>query len=149
MSGKKSIELVPSSSLPNTYVYKIFVIENEEIHKKIQDLVNKGHILPSSSPCGSPVILVPKKDGTWRMCIEYQALNKISMKNRYPLPRIYKLIDNMKCAKFFTKLNLKSGYHQISVDPIDVSKTALKKKEVLFEWLVIPFGLTNAPATFM
>ena len=112
-------------------------------------MINKGHIYPNSSTCGSPVILVPKKDKTWRMCINYRVLIKISVKNRYPLPRIDELINCLKGAKFFTKLDLKSGYHQISIESTDVWKTNFKTKEGLFEWLVMPFGLTNAPATFM
>ena len=112
-------------------------------------MVDKGHIYPNSPPYGSPVVLVPKKDETWRMCIGYQALNKISVKNKYPLPRIDELIDNLKGAKLFTKLDLKSRYHQIPNDTTDVWKMDFKTKEGLFEWLVMPFGLTNAPVTFM
>ena len=85
---KHSIELVPSSSLPNAFIYRRSILENEEIHRKILDLIDKGHIRPNSSPSGSPVILVPKKDGTWRMCIDYRDLNKILVKNKYPLPQI-------------------------------------------------------------
>ena len=122
---------------------------NKEIRKQIQDLINKGHIRPSSSPCGSPVILVPKKDRTWCMCIDYQDLNKISVKNKYPLQQIDEVIDNLKGAKLFTKFDLNSGYHQIPIDSTNVWKMNFKTKEGLFEWLVMCFLLTNAPTTFM
>ena len=89
------------------------------------------------------------KDKTWHMCIEYRGLNKISVKNRYPLPQIDELIYSLKCANFFTKLDLKSRYHQIPIESTDVCKTTFKTKEGLFEWLLMPFGLTNAPVTFM
>jgi hypothetical protein len=91
------------------------VMENTEIKKQIQELLNKGVIVPSSSPCGSPIVLVPKKEGTWRMCVDFRALNKITVKNRYPLPRINDLLDQLKDAKYFTKLDLRSRYHQIRI----------------------------------
>ena len=112
-------------------------------------MIDKGHICPISSPYGILVILVPKKDGTWCMCIDYQALNKISVNNICPLPWIDELIDSVKGTNFFMKLNLKSRYHQISIESIDVLKTAFKTKEGLFDWLIMHFGLTNAPTTFM
>ena len=106
-------------------------------------LLMKGHIRPSSSPCGRLVVVVPNKDGTYRMCIDYQDLNKISVKNRYALPR--KFIDSLKGAKFFMKLDLKLGYHEIPIDSTDLLKMTFNTKEGLFEWLVMSFGLTNKP----
>ena len=94
-------------------------------------------------------MLVQKKDGTWRICIEYRALNKITVWNRCPIPQIDDLLDQLKGGKYFSKIELKSGYHQVPIEPYDVWKTAFKAKKGLFKWLVIPFGLTYAPATFM
>ena len=126
---KHSIELVPDSSLPNSYVYIISILENKEICRQIQALINKGHIRPNFSPCGRPVVLVPSKDGTWHMCIDYRDLNKISVKNIYPLPQINELVDNIKGAKFFMKLELKTRYHQIPIESINVWKTTFKTNE--------------------
>ena len=112
-------------------------------------MIEKGHIHPNSSPSGSSFILVPKIEATWCMCINYRSLNKISIKNKYPLPQIDELIDNLKGANLFTKLDLKSGYHHIPIESTDVWKMTFKTKEGLLEWLVMLFDLTNAPATFM
>jgi len=111
--------------------------------------LQKGHIRPSSSPCGSPIVLVQKKDGTWRLCIDYQVLNKIIFQTRYPIPHIDDLLDQLKRAKYFSNIDLKSGYHQVPIKPFDVWKIGFKPKEGLFEWLVMPFGLKNALTTFM
>jgi hypothetical protein len=124
-------------------------MENDEIKRQIQEMLQKGHIRPSSSPCGSPIMLVQKKDGTWGIFIDYRALNKITVWNKYLIPRIDDLLDQLKGAKYFSKIELNSGYHQVPIEPSDVWKTAFKSKEGLFERLVMPFGLTNAPATFM
>ena len=107
------IMLTGDSSLPNTGLYRTTVEEFEEIKKQITGFRERGVIVPSCSPCGSAVLLVPKKDGGWRMCIDYRALNKITVKNRYPLPRIDDLMDNLEGARYFTKLDLRSGYHQV------------------------------------
>ncbi|CAL8120214.1 unnamed protein product [Prunus armeniaca] len=143
------IQLVGDSPLPNLGLYRTSVTESDEIKKQIQGLLEQGVIKPSCSPCGSPVLVVPKNDGDWRMCVDYRALNKITIKNRYPLPRIDDLLDQLHGARYFTKLDLKSGYHQVRIHDEDTWKTAFKTKQGLFEWLVMPFGLCNAPATFM
>eukprot|EP00253_Pinus_taeda_P032614 PITA_32614 len=130
-------------------VLELSALENVEIKKPVQELLEKGFIRPSTSPCGSPIILVRKKYGSWRMCIDYRALNKITIKNHYPLPRIDDLLDQLKVDVYFTKLDLHSGYHQVRVAEQDAWNTAFKTKQGLYEWLVMPFGLTNAPATCM
>ena len=94
-------------------------------------------------------MLVQKKDGTWRLCIDYRALNKITVRNRYPIPWIDDLLDQLKGVKYFSKINLNSGYHQVLIELTSVWKTAFKSKEGLFKWLIMPFGLMSAPATFM
>eukprot|EP00253_Pinus_taeda_P016695 PITA_16695 len=119
-------------------------IEMEEIKKHVQGFLNQWVIKPSSSPCGSLIVLVPKKDDTWRMCIDYRALNKITVKNRYPLSRIDELLNQLKNV-----LDLHSGYHQVRVAQQDIWKTAFKTKQGLFEWMVMPFRLCNAPAMFI
>lgn len=120
------IQLQSDAPLPNIGMYHMWVIENEEIKKQIQELVDKGFIRPNSSPCGSLVILVPKKDGIWRMCVEFRALNKITIKNRYPLPRIYYFLDQLKNVVYFTKLDLRSGYYHIRLADNDIWKTTFK-----------------------
>ena len=117
--------------------------------RQIQEILQKGHIQPISSPCGSPIVLVQKKDGAWRLCIDYRALNNITVWNRYPIPWIVDLLDQLQGVKYFSKIDLKFGYHQVLIEPLDVWKTSFKAKEGLFKWLVMPFGLTNAPTTFM
>ena len=130
-------------------MYRLSVLENAEINKHAQEFIGQGIVRPSASSCGSPIIHVPNKDGTWRMCVDFRYLNKIMVKNHYPLPHIDDLLDQLKHAVYFTKLELRSGYHQIRVVEHDIWKASFKTKHGLFEWLVMPFGLTNAHATFM
>jgi len=109
------IDLELGASLPNSGLYHRFFMESDEIKRQISKLLEMGHIKPNASPYGSPILLVPKKDGSWCMCIDYRAINKITIKNRYPLPRIDDLLDQLQGAKFFSKIDLKFGYHQVRI----------------------------------
>jgi hypothetical protein len=130
---KHPIDLTLGAPLPNGSVYHYSLMENVEIMHQIQDLLQKGHIIPNSSPCKSPIVLVQKKDGTWRICIDYIALKKITVRNQYPIPRIDELLDQLKGENFFNNIDLKSGYHQVPIEPTNVWKTTFKSKEGLFK----------------
>ena len=117
--------------------------------KQIQELEEKGYIRPSTSPWGAPVLFVKKKDGSMRMCVDYRALNAATIKNKYPLPRINDLFEQLKGARVFSKIDLRSGFHQLKIRPQDVPKTAFVTRYGLYEFLVMSFGLKNAPAYFM
>ncbi len=143
------IELVPGSAPPNRATYRMSPKELDELRKQLNDLVEHGFIQPSKSPFGAPVLFVKKKDGSMRMCVDYRALNKITIKNKYPLPRIDELFDRLRGAKWFSSIDLYSGYHQVRIHPEDVPKTAFRTRYGHYEFCVLPFGLTNAPATFM
>ena len=141
---KHPIDLTPGAPLPNGPIYRRSILENDKIKRQIQELLQKCHIWPSSLPHKSPIVLVQNKDGTWRLCIDYRPLNKSTVRNRYPIPWIDDLLDQLKGEKYFSKIDLKSGYHQVPIEPSDVWKTAFKAKEGLVEWLVMPFEIGRA-----
>jgi len=128
-------------------IYRLSEAENLELRRQIEDLLARNLIRPSSSPYGAPVLFAKKKDGGLRLCIDYKALNNKTIKNKFPLPRIDDLIDSLRSAKCFTKIDLRSCYWQIRMEPGHEYKTAFRTRFGHFEWLVMPFGLTNAPAT--
>jgi hypothetical protein len=121
----------------------------KELKKQLTELQEAGYIRPSSSPWGASVLFVQKKDGSQRMCVDYRSLNDVTIKNKYPLPRIEDLFDQMRGARVFSKIDLKSSYHQMKIRPSDISKTAFSTRYGLYEFIVMSFGLTNAPAYFM
>ncbi|MCO5585886.1 hypothetical protein L7F22_039820 [Adiantum nelumboides] len=143
-----AIELIPSSSPPNKPPYRVTQAQQEEIMRQVNELVEKGMVRPSSSPFRSPFLLVHKKNGTYRMCVDYRALNKITIKNRFLVPRIEDLFDKLQGSTYFSRIDLKSGYHQIRIVNEDILKIAFCTTFGLYEYLVMPFGLTNAPVTF-
>jgi hypothetical protein len=143
------IELLPEIPPISKRQYRMPVNELVELKKQIVELQAKGFIRPNSSLWGAPVLFVEKKDGTQRMCIDYRSLNEVTIKNKYPLPRIEDLFDQMKGASVFSKIDLRSGYHQLKIRESDIPKTAFRTRYGLHEYTMMSFGLTNAPAYFM
>ncbi|KAJ0468921.1 putative nucleotidyltransferase, Ribonuclease H [Helianthus annuus] len=143
------IHLIPGTAPIAKAPYRLAPTEMLELKKQLDELLSKRFIQPSSSPWGAPVLFVKKKDGSMRMCIDYRELNKVTIKNRYPLPRIDDLFDQLQGARYFSKIDLRSGYHQLKVQEEDIPKTAFRTRYGHYEFTVMPFGLTNAPAAFM
>ncbi|GJX30777.1 putative reverse transcriptase domain-containing protein, partial [Tanacetum coccineum] len=143
------IDLVPSAAPVARAPYQLALSKMKELSEQLQELSDKGFIRPSSSHWGAPVLFVKKKDGSFQMCIDYLELNKLTVKNRYPLPRIDDLFDQLQGSSVYSKIDLRSGYHQLRVREEDILKMAFRTRYGHYEFQVIPFGLTNAPAVFM
>jgi hypothetical protein len=143
------IELVPGIAPIAQRSYRMNPQELEELKRQLADMLSKGLIRSSVSPWGSPVLFVDKRDGTIRLCVDYRKLNEVTIKNKYPLPMIEDLFDQLNGAKVFSKIDLRTGYHQLKVRESDNPKTAFTTRYGLFEYTVMSFGLINAPAYFM
>ncbi|GKE78731.1 putative reverse transcriptase domain-containing protein [Tanacetum coccineum] len=143
------IDLIPGATPVAQAPYRLAPSEMQELSNQIQELADRGFIRPSNSPWGAPALFVKKKDGSFRMCIDYRELNKLTIKNRYPLPRIDDLFDQLQGSSVYSKIDLRSGYHQLRVRDEDIPKTAFRIRYGHYEFQVMLFGLTNAPAVFM
>ncbi|GKB54390.1 putative nucleotidyltransferase, ribonuclease H [Tanacetum coccineum] len=143
------IDLVPGAAPVVRAQYRLAPSEMKELSVQLQELLEKGFIHPSSSPWGAPVLFVKKKDGSFRMCTDYRELNKLTVKNRYPLPRIDDLFDQMQGSSVYSKIDLRSGYHQLRIKEEDIPITTFRTRYGHFEFQVMPFGLTNAHDVFM
>ncbi|GJW82243.1 putative reverse transcriptase domain-containing protein [Tanacetum coccineum] len=143
------IDLIPGAAPVARAPYRLAPSKMKELSEQLKELSDKGFIRPSSSPWGAPVLFVKKKDGSFRMCIDYRELNKLTVKNRYPLPRIDDLFDQLQGSSIYSKINMRSGYHQLRVREEDIPKTAFQTWYGHYEFQVMPFGLTNALAVFM
>ena len=143
------IELHPGTSPISMTLHRMALVELQELKVHIQGLLDKGFIRPSTSPWGAPVLFAKKKDKTLQLCIDYRQLNRVTIKNQYPLPRIDDLFDQLRGARVYSKIDLRIGYHQLRVRETYIPKTAFRMRYGHFEFTVMPFGLTNAPAAFM
>jgi hypothetical protein len=144
-----SINLIPGETLVSKTPYRMSTPELKELQMQLEELLKKGYIRPSMSPWGDPVLFVRNKYGTLRLCIDFRQLNKVTVKNKYPLPRIDDLFDQLKDAKIFSKIYLILGYHQVRIKEEDISKTGFRTRYGHYEFTVVPFGLSNAPVFFM
>ena len=144
-----TIDLIPRTEPISIPPYRMAPAELRELKAQLEELLSKGFIRPSISPWGAPVLFVKKKDGSLRLCIDYRQLNRVTIHNQYPLPRIDELIDQLQGSQLYSKIDLRSGYHQLRVQESDVPKTAFRTRYGHYEFLMMPFGLTNASAAFM
>ena len=143
------IDVVPGATPASITPYRMTPMELKELKLQLQELLEKGFIRPSVSPWGAPMVFVKKKDGSLRLCVDYRQLNKMTVKNKYPLPRIDDLFNQLKGASVFSKIDLQSGYHELRIKDTDVHKMVLRTRYGHYEFLVMPFWLTNAPMAFM
>ena len=143
------IDLIHGAQPVSIPAYRMAPAEMTELRNQLDDLLSKGFIRSSTSPWGAPVLFAKKADGTFRLCVDCRKLNQLTVKNKYPLPRIDELFDQLGGSRFFSKIDLRSGYHQLKIREEDIPKTAFRTRYGHFEFLVMPFGLTNAPAAFM
>ena len=144
-----TIELQPGVSPPFQAPRPMSAPMLDELKSQLTKLQEAGFIVASNAPFGAPILFVKKKDGSLRMCIDYRALNKVTIKNKYPLPRIEELLDRLRHATIFSKIDLRSGYHQLRINDADTDKTTFVTRYGSYKFLVMPFGLTNAPSVFM